>query len=114
MQARNVSVHVGFVHRILVIGSTFGGGRPTTAAFGPADKSGWHVAPDVKALVLRVAALFPSGILKNYEARNDVISGWPDDDIALDSVLDEVDNALFALFGDLEARLEAFLTRHGL
>ncbi|TWT99421.1 hypothetical protein Pla108_03580 [Botrimarina colliarenosi] len=71
-------------------------------------------ASNIQSEVKRVAALFPSPMPEDIDVRNDVIGSWSDEDFARDQFLDEVDERLFALFDDLEDKLDAFIKEQGL
>jgi hypothetical protein len=74
-------------------------------------------AHDILTHLRRVCALFGDTVPLDINARNELISSWPDEGVqaeAIDGLLEEVDEALYELFEALENRLDAFLKESGL
>jgi len=69
-------------------------------------------ADSVRAQVERVVALFPSGVPNELDARNAIIDSWADAEV--DSLLEEVDDALMPLMSSLEEQLSVYVERNGL
>src|SRR5947207_6063711 len=70
-------------------------------------------AHDVLACVERVAGLFGADVPRTVEERNRIIDSWPDGD-EHDALLDDVERELMPLVSDLDGKLEAFVSIHGL
>ena len=71
-------------------------------------------AVELKSTVERMNALFPGGVVPaDLEARNSVISSWPDDG-AKDAALERLDNEAMPLLDSVERRLEDYLRRNGI
>jgi hypothetical protein len=66
-------------------------------------------ATEILKQVERVCELFPGGVPKDLESRNEMINSWPDGDEKIEALLYEVDDVLMPLMDDLERRLDEFL-----
>src|SRR4030095_965914 len=67
-------------------------------------------AHEIRAQVERVCSLFGTRVPPDIDERNEIINSWPDegtDAETRDTLLEEVDQALFKRFDALEDRLEA-------
>lgn len=69
-------------------------------------------ADSVRAQVEKVVALFPDGVPSELDARNAIIDSWADGEV--DSLLEEVDDALMPLMSSLEEQLSTYVERNGL
>jgi hypothetical protein len=69
-------------------------------------------ATEVLAQIERVCDLFAGGVPTDLEARNEVINSWPDGDDAIETLLQEVDEAIMPLMKDLECVLHEHLRRN--
>ena len=57
--------------------------------------------------VLRVCRLFQTGVPATVSTRNEIIESW---DGTADDLLQDIDDAVFSLFPDLERRLDKFVS----
>ena len=69
-------------------------------------------ARKVKSQVERVIALFPGGVPKTLDERNEVIDSWEEEETG--ETLEEIDEKLYSLFEKLEVTLEQYVRSHGL
>ena len=68
----------------------------------------------IRAQLQRIGALFPGGVPKTIDGRNEIINSWDDEDESTHNLMEDVDTVMFAEIGHLEERLAQFLSENGL